>query len=112
MKTINFKWCIIGYDFIEVYTNDTNISYRPAFDTLVVDGSITIDTDCTIVHGSEVITHLYFERVYVKDLSYVPEKKDIKYTLFRKRPYVSGWVEDSERQKFSRTFINYKINIR
>ena len=111
MKTVNFKWCIIGSDYIVVHTSDTDISYSPASHILIVNGTITIDGIKAAITGNEVITHFHFNRVYVKDLDYVPEKLDIKYTLFRKKPYVKYWVQDSKRQKFEKTFINYKIEI-
>ena len=63
------------------------------------------------ISGEQIITHLYFERKYVKSLDFIPEEKCIKYTLFRKKPYVKGWVQDSKPREFSRTFINYRIDI-
>ena len=111
MKTINFKWCTIYKDYILVHTNDEDISYRPAFDLLIVNGIIEIEGLNATITGDKIITHLHFHKEYVKNLNYVPVKNNIRYTFFRKKPYVSGWVEDSERIKFKRTFINYKIEI-
>lgn len=111
MEVIHFKWCIIGENFIVIHTKDEDISYRPAWDLLIVNGTIIVNGAKADISGEQIITHLYFERKYVKSLDFVPEEKCIKYTLFRKKPYVKGWVQDSKPRKFSRTFINYTIDI-
>ena len=106
-----FKWCIIGENFIEIHTKDEDISYQPALNLLIINGTIIVDGAKADISGKQIITHLYFERKYVKSLDFVPEEKCIKYTLFRKKPYVEGWVQDSKPREFSRTFINYRIYI-
>lgn len=111
MEVIRFKWCIIGENFIVIHTKDVDISYRPAYNLLIINGTIIVDGAKADISGEQIITHLYFERKYVKNLDFVPAEEDIKYTLFRKKPYVKGWVQDSKPQKFSRTFINYRIDI-
>ena len=111
MEVIHFKWCIIGKNFIVIHTKDEDISYQPALNLLIVNGTIILDIDRVTITGDQIITHFFFGRKYVKDLNFTPEEKCIKYTLFRKKPYVKGWVQDSKPREFSRTFINYRIDI-
>ena len=103
MEVMYFKWCIIGENFIEIHTKDEDISYQPALNLLIINGTIIVDGAKADISGKQIITHLYFERKYVKSLDFVPEEKCIKYTLFRKKPYVEGWVQDSKPREFSRT---------
>ena len=43
MEVIHFKWCIIGENFIIIHTKDEDISYRPALDLLIVNGTIIVN---------------------------------------------------------------------
>jgi hypothetical protein len=111
MENIVFNRCIIGNDHIVIYKSSKKVSYSPAFEILIENGTATINGNSITITGNKVIHHIHFHKEYVKDLDYVPDKKDIKYTYFLKKPYVYGWVHDSKTEKLEKTFINYKIEI-
>lgn len=111
MEEILFNKCTISNKLITIYKESKNITFAPLMETLIENGSATIEGNSITITGQRVIIHIHFHRTYVKDLNYIPIKDAIKYTYFRKKPYVKGWVEDSEHKIYERKFINYRIQI-
>lgn len=106
-----FSYCIIGNKWIEVHTKDINPCLQPAFSILVIDGYITVEGNTIIVEGGQYKYHIYFNREYVKNLDYEPHPKCVKHTLFRKKSYVKGWVQEYNPVPFKRVLINYTVTI-
>lgn len=111
MESIVFNICIVRNGYIVIHKSSKEVNFRPAFETLIENGTATINGNSITIVGNKVIYHIHFHREYVKDLDYVPDKKYVKYTYFLKKPYVHGLVQDSKTEEFEKTFINYKIEI-